>query len=587
MTYLDFIVDPPFNSLISLLILFSVFGLYKLANDYFKISLIEFFSLSLIFFYYFSILFIISKPYIFFDLKILLYCFFIFPIFFFYKKINFNFLNNFNFLYLFFLFIILLVLINSMITPLDADSFKYHLSYPFNALKNNSFLINKYWFHAHLIGTGEFINLFGLIFRVDNFVSILNFVFLLIILKFFISKEIQKSKLKIILVCLLLISPTCIYSMISTQKFQFISAIIIAFCIINASFNDNKFSNKHIFVLHLIFYFACASKYFYYLFIPFLSVIFLIRYYEGEKNLTIKNLFFISFLSFLIVFFPIFYIKYLYLGNPISPIFTNIDNTLLSFWYLDQSNFDRFNIKALLSLFFPVSLKVLTSSLGVGLFLIFLNYGKVYNYKKIILIYIFLLIHLIFFQFNGRSFFSAYLVFIYLFINSKYIQLINNRNIFVFLPQAIISLFIFIYSIFLYYPSIIDNQKRNEVLSKYGFEYSAFNEINKNIKNNSKTILLMTSNIFFNEKFISFEPFVSYESKKPAGKNEINKIFMTELPDYIIYSKNSTMHLNNTFACYIDKEIHTTKNIKISSRNPFNNKYDQYIIYKLKKDFNC
>ena len=67
--------------------------------------------------------------------------------------------------------------ITSQITALDSDSFLYHLAFPFKLIQGNFEYNNLSWYHLNLISYGELNNLYGLLFKSENFVSTLNFIY--------------------------------------------------------------------------------------------------------------------------------------------------------------------------------------------------------------------------------------------------------------------------------------------------------------------------------------------------------------------------------------------------------------------------
>ena len=74
----------------------------------------------------------------------------------------------------------------------DADSTAYHLSIPEYYLKNENFPVQEFNFHYYLFGIGEILNLFALTFNLSLFISLSNFLGLLIIpILFKFNKEKQ------------------------------------------------------------------------------------------------------------------------------------------------------------------------------------------------------------------------------------------------------------------------------------------------------------------------------------------------------------------------------------------------------------
>ena len=122
----------------------------------------------------------------------------------------------------------------------DADSTAYHLSVPEYYLKNGNFPVQEFNFHYYLFGIGEILNLFALTLNLNLFISLSNFLGLLIIIS--ILFKFNKEKNNRYFYPLLILSCPVLIPLINTAKpqFLFISLIIISFSTLIYLLNNFK-----------------------------------------------------------------------------------------------------------------------------------------------------------------------------------------------------------------------------------------------------------------------------------------------------------------------------------------------------------
>ena len=209
------------------------------------------------------------------------------------------------------IFLIFLSFFLISILPLsDADSISIYQYIPatiyVEGLKEVDLIKNL---EFTLLSNTEIILLFSTIFKSDNFGAQLN----LLALFFFITIKFKDHKNFLLI---LLSSPLIIY-FISTQKLQLFFGLI--FLVLFILINSETFKKKgEIFILILLLVFYSSGKLNYILFTIPLYIYFFYKNFNHWKYIL-----FFSFLSFIVVYFPLLSIKQIYFNNILAPFFDN------------------------------------------------------------------------------------------------------------------------------------------------------------------------------------------------------------------------------------------------------------------------
>lgn len=333
----------------------------------------------------------------------------------------------------------------SHLMPTDEDSIRYHLEIPQKIIDRTFY--ENHWLDYIVIGSNEFINLFGLHLGFYNTSSVLNFSYLIFIILannyFFEKKNIGSNWLGYTLV---LSSPYTI-ALIASQKFFLLPSYICAYTIAYLYVFKRDVSFRSILLIIAINIFAVTAKP---IFLPYFAIvlffaIFLIKFNFKEKFLILI----FSIIIFIIALFPLALIKYKIYQDPFLPIISL--NKLNSEWWniynkefltSSQMDFTDSLSKIYKVLLLPIKLIVplhpsdLFKTLGFGMFfLYFLNFKKKKN--LIVLIILFTLSVLLLGNYQSRWFLPLLLL-VSIFATETKFKFLNNLAKFQLLFSMII-----------------------------------------------------------------------------------------------------------------------------------------------------
>ena len=285
-----------------------------------------------------------------------------------YRKHKTIFIHNTNYFAFYLSIAILSFYFILSITPVtDADSLDYHIGFPLEVLRKGELAFKLDWKHSRVIGLGEFINLIGLIIRTDNIGSVLNFISLcfLLIVTYNYTTNIRIN----IYLTLLILSTPLLLQLIPNQKPQFygVCAIVIPILVI---IKNIEIYSKYLFVIIGSVIFAISLKYSFYVSggMSLLIILYIMRNY-----LPISLLY--SLILYLIFLFPLHYLKFIFFGDPISPMLSMfIDNGPVEqqFYAEFKSGKDGFGMP--LGFFIPKNIGNFSTIAGIGILtLLFVN----------------------------------------------------------------------------------------------------------------------------------------------------------------------------------------------------------------------
>ena len=492
------------------------------------------------------------------------------------KEIKFNFNIDFIFLILF-----LFVLVLSLdLPPTDSDSLDYHLGAPKYWLENNGFSKNALWDTHYLVGSGEFLNFFGLYNKIQNINGIIQvtFIFLLLI-SLNDEKNILNSKNTIFI--LIIFSSPLVMPLLISQK-PFLIPVLIFFSVFYCLENFNKLNNPKFDVKYLILIisalnFSLSSKYNF--IFPFL--VFEIYLFFKFRN---KILIFLTtnLIFFVIISFPIYLKNFYFYGNPIAPFFEHIfSSNYLSYEkikfseYLQRyhSSYDNLPeyLSILLKIFIPQNLGSFFTIISP---LVLLSFFIKYKKEDLILFLIFgtiLLFNLVIGQLTARYYLIFFIPIVYL---------ISLRFNFTFFYKLILIILCLPQLISITY-LVINNYliPKEEFLSKFVNEYSQIKWVEKNV--NEKYITDLRMNYYSDNKInislLKWSSDFSSEIKKLIKEKGINYAFISD------NKKLETIFSKHFLSCgnYV-KEI----DLPYATRNHFN-KMSSYKMRLIKINEKC
>ncbi|CAO6124464.1 hypothetical protein MCEGEM12_00213 [Candidatus Pelagibacterales bacterium] len=357
-------------------------------------------------------------------------------IYFFIKK---NFLNKSIAISLISFFIL------SHLIPSDEDSIRYHLEIPQKIIDGSFY--NNHWFDYIVVGSNEFINLFGLHLGFTNTSGVLNFTYLFFIILsnnfFFKKKKIGSEAIGnfVILSC------PYVIALIASQKMYLLPCYIAAYSIAYLYIYKNQIFYKEIILIISLNIFAVVTKP---IFLPYLGVVVFYSLYILKFDL--KNKIYLLFFTFaitIISYLPLGVIKYKIYGDPFLPILS-INKLNFDWWNLyskevltsSQMDFtdqlsDLYKVLLIpIKLIIPLQIEDLFKTLGLGFFFIFfLEYKK--NKNLFFLILIFFFSTLILNNYQSRWFFPLFLL-ICIFLSKTKFKILNNLPKYQFLVSLIV-----------------------------------------------------------------------------------------------------------------------------------------------------
>jgi len=455
----------------------------------------------------------------------------------------------------------------SSIGPINhPDSLDYHVGYPYQFWLKGKFFIDG-GFHQALMGSGDYANLAFIQEKTLWFIRYLQISSLPLIILFLINK--LKNKLYIIA---FLSSSTFIqWSTIGKPLFLGEASCAVAY-IIWKEYKDN-FSIK----LLLICIISCFSIKISSLIVctPILIDL-IINKFLIEKNNSLKDkIYFFREIFFdktillsLSLLLTILFLRFKIIGNFAFPLMTNIFNKndilLINFTNF-LSGYKRDGAFPL-NIFLPTSFSDIASSLGPGIFLIFLfliikTFNPI-NLKKNVLFYVCLsqiLLLILFCQGRADYYAMPVIIAIYFSDNLNFIY----KNKFLRLP-LILSIFFQVFLIigFLFFSikqnlSAINNYKEAMISSSYGYDFSRL--INNKISGNFYQNVIRDPRYFYPKNYIARE-----EMQKCFKDNEQNLCLKKYNIGQIITTKDFLLNKEN-YNC-------VTKYFMSGARNPFNRK---------------
>jgi len=508
-------------------------------------------------------------------IKILIYFLFIFQLFYFFynKRLNlkkFNYFNKFDYLIIFFLTLFTF----SQVT--DADSLDYHLGGVIEIIRNNGLILrNDEWYHFRLIGLGEMINFYGLIFYSKNFgqlFQVLAFSNIILIFKL-VNKNLKLNYL-------ILTSFPLFGSIILSAKQLLIVTNCYLLVFITLLFNF-QLSKKIFFALIVLIIAPIGFKHSY---IIYSVPIWIYLGFFSKNNINLFKYIKYSTLIFLLVPFIVFFKNFFYYGDPVSPFLEflkeNPDIDILNFAKELRYSTKIFNIWEFFIIpfkhFVPINLNEISLLLSPTILAFyFIYFCKKDKNLSILLITIYCLLF-----FSGKSqsryYLDLYLLSALIFLFNFKLDRFKKSMIYVSLsmiPYSFLTIGIILYSITtLSYPSL--NKKDFEkVMNLKANDYEIIMWINDKIKENEK--------VFYDEsirsKTYQKHNFVYYK-KFPKSNIELKNIIEDNEIDKIVLSKDIfEQKIEANYKC----DIINKKPFHRATRNPINIKKNIAIIYIL------
>ncbi len=278
----------------------------------------------------------------------------------------------------------------------DADSLDYHIGYGLNIINNGTFSPRYDWFHYMLSGHGEFLNLFSLLIGSPNFMHLIQFSSILIIIACY--SYIKKKYKSDFNYNIFLFSTPLLLWFVTSNKSQLFCSVLFLLSFVLLLDLTKKFSSIKMILVLLFCAYAVVNKL---SFVIPSFFIFIIITFISLKNKKISKFLVSGLLIFLIIILPFMIKNIIFYNDPFPPIFENFKNSpdpsILGFNVsisTDNAGFPKLNgyefIFLPIFLFFNLNFSLFTALLGIGfLYIIFIykfNFSKIEN--KILIFFI-------------------------------------------------------------------------------------------------------------------------------------------------------------------------------------------------------
>ena len=477
--------------------------------------------------------------------------------------------------YLTFLFLLLL----SLSPNTHGDSLGYHFVVANSLIINGTFVPNIIHFHSTLAGAGEILIAIGLMFGSEQFGSLVQYSGLLSLLGIF-KKINNKNKYYFLL---LIITTPVILFLSSTAKPQLFH--ICANAVVFSMYflvTPNKFNQKEKMVkilIAMIILLVSLNAKFNFILSGFLLGCYIL--YVSIKENNFKSFVLVSFLIFIIFYFPIIYWKYInYGGNIFQYFFSPVPLHFIGYegfrTYLSRfARADNF-----MSFIVPLNFNRFTNAIGISImYLLFLNFK--HNKAKILFIGVTIYLFLNYYhgQFIGRTFLEP-LFYIIIFIT--YYGVSYRFKIFEYICrlQSYIVIIAIIGGVYMLFPGSISKTSKDNVLSKNASGYSLFKWANTKLDKSSVVISIQRSRSLGISKFINFDSVYWIDWKDGRSKIYVNKMQKKNPQYFLTYGYTNQKPKLFLYKDCLGKLLFFKEGIGYQeARNPFNrgNSYDGYI----------
>ena len=562
----------PLNSLFFgfLILIINYFFSFKLSNDF---VFIKNKNLNFIFFnisYYLLIaptlllllFFQVDIIYI----KYLIYLLILLQIFYLFHKINF-YLKKFNYFSKLEFFIILIFSFFVISQVTDADSLDYHLGGIMEIVRNGKLQIrNDEWFHFRLIGLGEMINFYGLIFGSKNFgqiFQVLAFSNLIILFKT-INKDFKLNYI------IILSFPIIASLMLSAKQLLIVSNCYLLFF---AFFLTNqKFKVETIIPLLILVITPVGFKHSYIIYsIP----LWLFLFFKSYSKFSPTKLLIFSLIIFLIFPGILFYKNFNHFGDPISPFMEFLKHRP-NINVINFANELRYSTKVFNFLEFPIipflhivpskisDISLIISPLALSFYLIFLIREKREYIVLILIIYVLLFLSG---KSQSRYYLDLYFLSTILLLNTSRFFFLKKQFKYMCLllsPYILLTIGIIFYSIISLSLPIFDKNKYEKSMNAIAHNYEIVSWLNEKIKKSEFVLYDFTirSKTYQKHKFI-------YHKIDSKSKEEIKHIVNINNIDKIVLNQNN---YDNLISKFYKCDVTDKKILNKATRNPINSK---------------
>lgn len=463
--------------------------------------------------------------------------------------------------------------------PTDADSLDYHLGVPLDILRNHELRSRPDWMHARLIGLGESLNMLGLAGGTDIFGSSLQLSGLIVALIAVVS--LAKTDSDRILGATVVIGCPLMLFLIPNQKPQMLPAAGITIALIMIV---QSFESMDIVSIVLAFGLVCFSMACKYSFLIPGTVVLLAGMMAAYKNGKFCVAAQVALASFVVFLFPVYLQKFLFYGDPISPLlerFIQGDPSVMQFAQMLKDYKDS-DLGFPLGLIFPISLGTISTTLGFGALLIF-SVTKINQTSGILIVCAMTtgIMILLMGQVSSRFFLEPYL-----WIAGAFMVGASSRikNVFskIMLGQIICVAVMAGYAAFTLFPGALSPTLRHEVMLRHAYQYGESKWLDTVLSSNTVVLTDLRSKALMPRQFMSSERI--YFLLRNKSIKELYEVPL-ELKNYGIDTWITLGKAPNPFfGSLFPEPASTSKSFKVGTRNPWNTSTSLVMVYKSSPD---
>jgi hypothetical protein len=471
---------------------------------------------------------------------------------------------------------ILFLWLASLGPPTDADSLDYHLGVPLDILRNHQLRLRPDWFHARLIGLGEALNLLGLAGGTDILGSSLQFSGLVVALIAVVS--FAKTDSDRILGAMIVVGCPLMLFLIPNQKPQMLPAAGIVIALVMIVQNHDSMDMTTLVLAFGTVCFSIACKYSF--LIPG-SVVLVMGFVAAYKNGKFCVSAIIGIVSFVVFLIPLYLQKFVFYGDPISPLLERFLYRDPGVMYFAQTlkEYKDSPLGFPLGLIFPISLGTIGTTLGVGALLIF-SHSMLRRTSRVLFVCAMTsgLMILLMGQVASRFFLEPYL-----WIAGAFTASASSRVKTVFSKLMLVQITcvcaMAAFAAATLFPGGLTPALRHEVMLRHAYQYGASNWLDTILPSDAVVLTDLRSKALMPRHFMSNER-ISYWLKTKRTE-DLDKVRL-ELKKYgidtwVTQGAAPDPFLNSLFP----EPVSGPESFWVGTRNPWNASTSLVRVYKL------
>lgn len=465
--------------------------------------------------------------------------------------------------------VIIALLLVSLSPPTDGDSLDYHLGVPVEILNIKNIWLNKDNLHFRMFGFGEMLNLFGLANGCAQFGAFIQYISMLWLLIVFATVVPANNRKNVIALCLAL--PVLLF-LLPSQKHQLtgIACTSICFAIVHRYAHLLNGRIIGLFICTIIF--AAGIKYSFILSSIALITFFLFR---ARTYIAFAGYFAVCSIVFLL---PLLFIKYIHYNDPLSPLlegYIGDGNPLIIKLSHALRNYSDSKIPFPSGLLLPRSWGHISTILGCCVLLLVTIVYYIRKYAIAVgTICIFILLTLFLGQRTSRFFIEPYMWAVMVIFTAQSVPAFIKKILLLCKIQFILLVPLFVLTGLMLPRGIISDKHRDKVMKKYSSGYAETLWIDTLLPENAVVLTNIRSRSLLPRKYYPLEYIYSISDSIRQDDMIYNKYKV----NYLVSIKKFPKFITKRYA----GDIVARKTFVSATRNPFNKKEYEVVVYKIK-----